>query len=89
MLNEPMVLTFGVVLVLLLNNRSLPVVGAVPFDQFAVVLQLAFAPPPLHVKIAAEAVDETSRPDATKATISEWRMRVASRAYVFIKAHFS
>jgi len=72
----------------LLNHRLLPVVGAVPFAQFAVVLQLEFVPPPVHVKTAADAVVEASKPDPTKATVNMWRQRVVIRANVFINTYF-
>lgn len=58
-----MLFTFGDVRVLLLNSKSLPVVGAEPPAQFAVVLQVLFPPPPVHVKTAAWADADASNTD--------------------------
>jgi hypothetical protein len=63
-----MLFTFGDVRVLLLNSKSLPVVGAAPPDQFEVVLQELFPPPPVHVKTAAEADADASNTDDMNAT---------------------
>lgn len=66
--SPPMLFTFGDVRVLLLNSKSLPVVGAAPPDQFEVVLQELFPPPPVHVKTAAEADADASNTDDMNAT---------------------
>jgi hypothetical protein len=61
--SPPMLFTFGDVRVLLLNSKSLPVVGAEPPAQFELVLQVLFAPPPVHVKTAAGADADVSNTD--------------------------
>jgi hypothetical protein len=66
--SPPMLFTFGDVRVLLLNSKSLPVVGAEPPAQFELVLQVLFAPPPVHVKIAAGADADVSNRDDMNAT---------------------
>jgi hypothetical protein len=58
-------------LVLLLNHRASPLVGAVLPDQFKFVFQLVFAPAPDHVIVAAlAAAGWTNMPQASTAAVS-------------------